>query len=106
VATFAAYPYLHPGPQAPAMAIEGTLYGSSLWLLASAAASTGQPVDARLPGGMLAGGVAAGAGGLVASQFFRPNAVDQLTVAASTGLGVGAGLGVAKLTASQTGVAE
>ena len=43
----------------------GTVYGAGTWLLASAAASTGNPPKARVAGGAMMGGVAAGSLGLV-----------------------------------------
>jgi hypothetical protein len=106
LAAFAAEPHLHPGPKVVAMTGAGLVYGSATWALALAAGSDGQPADARVPGGMLAAGIAAGAGGFVASQFFAPSAADQVAVAAGTSLGASAGLGAAKLIADQRGVAD
>ena len=103
---FATEPQLRPGPRVAAMTGAGLLYGSGTWALALGAGSTGQPPDARLPGGMLAGAVAAGVGGYVASHFFEPDAYDQAVAAAGTALGMSAGLGVAKLTTADKGVPD
>ena len=51
---------LRPGPAWLAMTAMGTVYGAGTWLLASAAASTGNTSAARVGGGAMVGGVAAG----------------------------------------------
>jgi hypothetical protein len=106
LAGLAVEPHLQPGPRATSMTIAGALHGSLPWALASSAASTGQAADARLPGGMLAGAVAAGLTGLVASQHFQPDGEDQAIVAGGSALGMGAGLGIAKLTTTDKGLPE
>ena len=88
------------------MTIMGSVYGAGTWALALAAGSTGQDPDARLPGGMLAGGVAAGMAGLIASQWFQPDAYDQVVVAGGTATGMAAGLGTAKLLTDEKGVPD
>ena len=55
---------------------------------------------------MLAGGVAAGMAGLIASQFFQPDAYDQVVVAGGTATGMAAGLGTAKLVTDDKGAPD
>ena len=105
-AAYASAPYLHPGPSAAGMAVAGALYGSGVWTLALIAASTGQPPDARVPGGMLTGSVALGLGGLVASQWFQPQDYHQGIAALGTVAGMGAGLGTAKLVTDGKGLPD
>jgi hypothetical protein len=105
-AAYAGEPYFHPGPSAVGMTVAGALYGSGVWALALRAASTGQPADARVPGGMLAGGVSAGIAGLLASQWFEPEAYHQGVAALGAFTGMGAGLGLAKLTTDHKGLPE
>jgi hypothetical protein len=105
-AAYASAPHLHPGPSAASMTVAGALYGSGVWTLALTAGSTGQPPDARVPGGMLAGSVALGLGGLVASQWFQPQAYHQSVAALGTLAGMGAGLGTAKLITDEKGLPD
>ncbi|HEY0705752.1 MAG TPA: hypothetical protein VGG33_03090, partial [Polyangia bacterium] len=106
VGAFALAPALRPGPRAPSMATTGALYGAGTWLLALKAGSTGQPANARVPGGAFAFGTAGAIAGVLASQWFAPTPVDQLTTGASTGLGMAVGLGTAKLVTDDKGKAD
>ena len=89
-----------------AMATFGGVAAASTWSLALSAASTGQPVDARLPGGMLAGAIAGGSAGLLASPHFHPDIADHLTAGAGIATGMATGLGVARLVDSSKGSAD
>ena len=107
--TLAALPlaaYLRPGPAWLGMTAMGTVYGAGTWLLASAAASTGNPPKARVAGGAMMGGVAAGSLGLVVSQYFRPEPEDHATAVAAAAAGLSAGMGLAKLTTDEKGTPE
>jgi hypothetical protein len=105
-----AQPHLHLGPSATSMTLMGTLYGAGTWWLASAAAHDGQPTsdvsDARLAGGLLTGAALGGLTGLVTSRWFAPDAEDQVTALLGAGLGLSAGLGVAKLTTDAKGTPD
>jgi hypothetical protein len=105
-AAFAGYYHLAPGLRAPSMTTTGALYGVVPWTVALAAASTGQPADARVRGGQLALGTAGAITGYLASRQFQPDAVDQGTAMATTALGMSAGAGIAKLTTDQKGTPE
>jgi hypothetical protein len=82
----------------------GTVYGAGTWLLASAAAATGS--KARMAGGAMVGGVAAGSLGLVVSQYFRPEPEDHATAGAAAAAGLSVGMGLAKLTTDDKGTPE
>jgi hypothetical protein len=89
-----------------AMATFGGVTTASTWALALSAASTGQPADARVPGGMLAGAIAGGSVGLLASPHFHPDGMDHLTAGAGVATGMATGLGVARLVDSEKGSAD
>jgi len=109
-AAYAYQPYLRPGPSALPMTLAGTLYGGGIWWLAATAAAHGQPTTdldtAHLEGRMLAGSVAGGLSGLIASRWFAPDPLDQLTVLGSTGAGLATGLGIARLTTDSPGMPD
>ncbi len=109
-AAYAYQPYLRPGPSALPMTLAGALYGGGIWWLASSAAEHGQPttdVDtAHLEGRMLAGSIAGGLSGLIASRWFAPDPLDQLTVLGTTGAGLATGLGIARLTTDSPGTPD
>ncbi|MDQ3266087.1 MAG: HEAT repeat domain-containing protein [Myxococcota bacterium] len=97
---YALWPHLELGPSTPGMTSMGVAYGSLTWLLATSAADTGvrRPEDFPLVlGGALAGGVAMGTAGLIASRWFSPTPFDHLMVGSGTALGISAGLGSARL---------
>jgi hypothetical protein len=103
-ATYAAYPYLHLGQQAPLMGAVGAVYGAGTWGLAMAV--SGDHPAARAQGGALALGTVGGIAGLLASGAFSPDTADYPVTLASAALGTTAGIGVAKLTTRTTGGAE
>ncbi len=109
---YALWPHLEVGPSTPGMTSMGVAYGSLTWLLATSAADTGvrRPEDLPLVlGGALAGGVAMGTAGLIASRWFSPTPFDHLMVGSGTALGISAGLGTARLLSadpSQRGVPD
>jgi hypothetical protein len=109
-AAIAAQPHLHLGPSAPSMTLMGTLYGAGTWWLASLASYHGQPTsdvtDARLAGGLLTGAALGGLTGLVTSRWFEPDTQDHFTALFGAGLGLSAGLGVAKLTTDTKGTPD
>ena len=98
--------FLRPGSAWPGMTAMGTVYGAGAWLLASAAASTGNTPKARVAGGAMVGGVAAGSLGLVVSQYFSPQPEDHATAVAAAAAAIGVGLGLAKLTTDEKGTPE
>ncbi|HVR04295.1 MAG TPA: hypothetical protein VMT47_19305 [Polyangia bacterium] len=106
----AAAPHLHLGPSATSMTLTGILYGAGTWWLASEASYHGQPVtavaEARLEGGLLTGAALGGLAGLVASRWFAPDGEEQAQTLLAAGLGMGAGLGLAKLTTSTKGTPD
>jgi hypothetical protein len=106
----AAAPHLRLGPSATSMTLSGIAYGAGTWFLASQASYDGRPVtdvgSARLEGGLLTGAALGGVTGLVASGWFAPDAQDQVTAAAGAVLGMGAGLGAAKLATDQKGTPD
>ena len=104
VGSFVAYPYLHPGTQAPLMSAVGASYGASAWALAMAASNDHS--SPRMQGGILALGTAAGIAGLLASGSFSPDGRDYPVTIASAALGASAGIGMAKLASDTTGTAE
>ncbi|HEY5285179.1 MAG TPA: hypothetical protein VIM14_20465, partial [Polyangia bacterium] len=87
-----AAPYLRVGPQAAGMGAAGLLYGASTWGLANRAA--GRSSDARLGGGILAFAPVAGIVGALASSKLDPEPADYAITAATTALGMSAGMGV------------
>ena len=109
-AAYAYAPYLRPGDAAVPMTLAGALYGGGIWWLAAIAAEHGQPttdVDtAHLEGQMLAGSIAGGLSGLVASRWFAPDPLDQVTVLGTTGAGIATGLGLARLTTDSPGTPD
>jgi hypothetical protein len=109
-AGIAAAPHLQLRESAAPLAITGALYGAGTWALASAAGYSGRPVsdvsNARLEGGVLTGAALGSLGGLVASRWFAPDAEDQVTAALGAGLGLSAGLGIAKLTTDTKGTPD
>ena len=108
-AAYAYAPKLHLGPSATAMTVEGALYGAGTWALAleAGAHAPATEVDqARLTGGLLAGAMLGGVGGLVSSRWFAPDDLGQATTAATTTLGMAGGLGVARLAIPNQGLAD
>ena len=109
-AAIAAQPHLHLGPSAPSMTLMGTLYGAGTWWLASLASYDGRPTsdvtDARLVGGLLTGATVGGLTGLVTSRWFAPEVEDHFTALLGAGLGMSAGLGIAKLTTDTKGTPD
>ncbi len=108
-AAYAYAPRLQLGPRATAMTVEGALYGSGVWWFALAAAARGPATDidrAKLQGGMLTGAALGGIAGLVSSRWFAPDEAAQVTAAGATTLGMAGGLGVARLTTSDSAGAD
>jgi hypothetical protein len=109
-AAYAYAPYLRPGPSATSMTVSGILYGAGTWWLASTASYHGQPIteidDAKLSGGALTGAALGGITGLVTSRWFAPDGQAQGTAAGAAGLGMSAGLGLAKLTTDTKGTPD
>ncbi len=104
VATYAAYPYLHLGEQAPLMAAVGAAYGAGTWGLAMA--TSGDHPVARVQGGALALGTVGGIAGLLASGAVSPAATDYAVTLTGAALGTTAGIGIAKLATETTGSGE
>jgi hypothetical protein len=91
------------------MTVKGALYGAGTWALAleAGAHAPATEVDqARLTGGLLAGAVLGGVGGLVSSRWFSPDDLGQATTAGATALGMAGGLGVARLAIRDQGLAD
>jgi hypothetical protein len=109
-AAYAYAPRLQPGPSAVSMTLGGALYGGGTFWLASLAGYHGQPVTdtdtAHLEGGVLAGAVAGGVTGLIASRWFAPDAVDEATAFGAAGAGAAMGVGVAKLATGTPGAPD
>jgi hypothetical protein len=99
-------PHLRLGSDWPGTMTAGLAYGAGTWLLASAASYTDSTPRARVVGGALAGGVAGGTVGLIASEFIKPDAADYGTAAAAAAAGMSAGLGVARLTTADKGTPD
>ena len=106
-AAFAYAPHLVPGPEALTMTLAGALYGGATWLRPRAPAATGRrcrPVDtAHVEGGVLAGAVAGGLGGLLASRWFAPDPSTRSPCSARPAPARAIGLGLARLTTDAPG---
>jgi hypothetical protein len=102
--TLALAPHLRLGEQASNMTELGAVYGAGAWYLATRAA--GDVPQNRVIGGALAGAVAAGTVGLVASGYANPDSVDHATAVASSLAGLSIGLGSAKLLTGEKGTAD
>jgi hypothetical protein len=109
-AAYAYAPHLELRPSVLPMTVAGALGGAGAWGLAWEAGYGGtartQAGDARLAGGLLVGASVGGISGLVASRWFAPDAADQATAWASAALGLGAGVGVARLTIDARGPSD
>src|SRR6185295_17154224 len=89
--TFIYQPYARFGPAAPSMTFTGL---ATAPLVAYGAFRAGH------------GPAADGTPGMITSRFFNPDAADEATAVAFTGLGMSAGLGVARLTFDERGTAD
>ncbi|HEX7599152.1 MAG TPA: hypothetical protein VF518_13130, partial [Polyangia bacterium] len=96
-------PHLRLGPNWAETASAGLFYGAGTWLLAGTAGDTSRN---RMIGGALAGGVAGGTLGLIASEYVKPNTADYGTAVAAAAAGMSAGLGVARLTTAERGTPD
>jgi hypothetical protein len=100
LAAFGAYHHLEPGPAATSLVPAGAAFGAIPWLVAVRAGAPGPVSGPRRDGGAEALATAGAIGGLLVSRRFDPDPVDEVTVAASTALGMGAGLGAVRLATS------
>jgi HEAT repeats len=107
--TFVYQPYARFGDSAPSMGVTGFLLAPTVAAGAFAARDGVSPHgDARTQrdGAVQAAAVVGTVTGALASRHFHPDARDELTTSAFTGLGMSGGLGVAKLAVGTRGNAD
>jgi hypothetical protein len=110
VGTFVYQPYARFGPSAPGMGFTGLLLAPAVSYGAFAARNGWSPSDAsqrtQRDGAAQAAAVLGVVTGAIASRRFNPDAGDDVTTFAFTGLGASGGLGVAKLAVGTRGTAD
>jgi hypothetical protein len=110
IGTFIYQPYARFGPAAPSMTFTGLatapLVAYGAFRAGHGPAADGTPEAALRDGSIQASTILAGTAGLVTSRFFNPDAADEATAVAFTGLGMSAGLGVARLTFDERGAPD